>query len=259
MNGDKSMDRTKAEERLDPAECLERLKFETLLVELSARFINLPAEQVDDAIVDAQRRICDCVGLDVVVLWQWEADAPGVFTLTHHYRRREGPPLTRQLPVAEAFPWGLREVQAGRSYFFPPWTTCRPAPNAIGIRCAISGRGTPWSCRWPSAAARRSGPSASTTWPRRAFGRTCWSSVSDWRRRFSPTPWRAGDTKRRCRIARTGWPWRRTRPESGCGAWIWPPGAIGRRPRPRRRSDSVPRTRSRWSAFWRRSCPKIGP
>lgn len=118
MNDKQSKDVTEAEERLDPAECWKRLKFETLLVELSARFIHLPAEQVDAAIVDAQRRICECVGLDMVVLWQREADAPGIFTLTHHYRRREVPPLTKPLQVAEFFPWGLRELQAGRSFLF---------------------------------------------------------------------------------------------------------------------------------------------
>ena len=42
---------------LDPPECAERLEFETLPTDLSARFIHLPVEQVDDAIVDAQRRI----------------------------------------------------------------------------------------------------------------------------------------------------------------------------------------------------------
>ena len=104
---------------LDPVECAERLRFETLLTDLSARFIHLSAEQVDDAIVDAQRRICECTGLDVVVLWQWEVDKPGLFTLTHHYRRMEGPPLTSQMKAAEFFPWGLREVQAGRRFLFP--------------------------------------------------------------------------------------------------------------------------------------------
>lgn len=118
MHDDQSKDVAGTDGKLDPAERLERLKFETLLIELSTQFIRLPAEQVDAAIVDAQRRICECIGLDVVVLWQWEADAPGLFTLTHHYRRREGPPLTRQLQAADAFPWGLREVQAGRSFLF---------------------------------------------------------------------------------------------------------------------------------------------
>jgi len=118
VKNDQSKEKAGANGGLEPAECIERLKFETLMTDLSARFIHLPAEQVDAAIVDSLRRICECTGLDVVVLWQREADAPGIFTLTHHYRRREGPPLTRELQAAEFFPWGLREVQAGRSFLF---------------------------------------------------------------------------------------------------------------------------------------------
>lgn len=114
MNGDKSMDRTEAEERLDPAECLERLRFETLLVELSARFINASADQVGAEIEHAQRRICECLGLDLAMLWQWQAEAPDVFTLTHHYRRMEGPPIARQLDGAPPVPWARREILAGR-------------------------------------------------------------------------------------------------------------------------------------------------
>ena len=116
MMSGKSKGKTKQGKSLDFGKRGQPLHFETLLADLSARFIHLPVEQVDDAIVDAQRRICECIGLDVVVLWQWEVDARGLFTLTHHYRRREGPPLTRQLQAADAFPWGLREVQAGRSF-----------------------------------------------------------------------------------------------------------------------------------------------
>ena len=100
---------------LDPAECMERLRFETLLTELSAGFIHLPADQVDAAIVDAQHRVCDCLGLDLAVLWQWEYETPGTFTLTHHYRRGDGPPISSQLQASELWPWSLREIQANRS------------------------------------------------------------------------------------------------------------------------------------------------
>jgi PAS domain S-box-containing protein len=99
----------------DGSECEERLRFEMLLTDLSARFINLPADQVDVTIVDAQRRICECLGLDLCVLWQWEVAEPGVFTLTHHYRRLEGPPITSQLQATESFPWALRQLQAGNA------------------------------------------------------------------------------------------------------------------------------------------------
>ncbi len=100
---------------MDPAECMERLRFETLLTELSAGFIHLPADQVGAAIVDAQHRVCDCLGLDLAVLWQWEYETPGTFTLTHHFRRGDGPPISSQLQASELWPWSLREIQANRS------------------------------------------------------------------------------------------------------------------------------------------------
>ena len=88
----------------DRRECEEQLRFETLLADLSARFVNLPAEQVDSEIQNAQRQLCECLGLDLAVLWQWEVDLPGVFTLTHHYRRGDGPPICRELQAAELWP-----------------------------------------------------------------------------------------------------------------------------------------------------------
>ena len=46
----------------------ERLIFEELLSDLSARFVNLPADQVDGEIENAQRRVCEL--LDLAVVWQ---------------------------------------------------------------------------------------------------------------------------------------------------------------------------------------------
>jgi hypothetical protein len=37
----------------------ERLRFETLLADLSTRFVSVPAGQVDREIEDAQRRVCE--------------------------------------------------------------------------------------------------------------------------------------------------------------------------------------------------------
>ena len=55
----------------------ERLKFETLLAELSARFINLPVDQIDSEIKEAQRRICEFLDLDRSTLWQVCRESPG--------------------------------------------------------------------------------------------------------------------------------------------------------------------------------------
>ena len=106
---------TQANSRLQ-IELQDQLRFESLLAILSSKFINVPTDQVDAIIEEAQRRICEWFGIDLCVLWQWEFDAPGIFTLTHYYRRVHGPPISRQLRASEHFPWGLREVQAGRSF-----------------------------------------------------------------------------------------------------------------------------------------------
>ena len=52
------------------AEIDKQLRFETLLAEISTLFINLPADQIDGKIEDAQRRICEFLDLDRSTLWQ---------------------------------------------------------------------------------------------------------------------------------------------------------------------------------------------
>jgi len=82
------------------AELEERLRFETLLANLSARFVNVPPDHVDAEIVDAQRSICECPGFDLSALWQQPAgEHPDIFVQTHYYRSLEGPPAPdRMLP-----------------------------------------------------------------------------------------------------------------------------------------------------------------
>jgi hypothetical protein len=48
----------------------DRLRFEALLAETSSRFINLPADRMDDGIEGAQRRICGFLDLDRSSPWQ---------------------------------------------------------------------------------------------------------------------------------------------------------------------------------------------
>ena len=52
------------------AELEERLRFEALLADLSARFVHVPADQVDRMIEEAQRRIVQALGLDRSTLLQ---------------------------------------------------------------------------------------------------------------------------------------------------------------------------------------------
>ena len=91
----------------------ERLEFESLLVDISARFINLPVEQIDNEIEDSQGRICECIGLDFTALWRLSNESPRNYVLTHYYRHLEGPPLPERMTADEHFPWCLEHVGAG--------------------------------------------------------------------------------------------------------------------------------------------------
>ncbi len=98
----------------------ERLRFESLLAEVSVRFVNLPAEQVDGEIEDAQRRICDCLGLDLSALWEWASvERPDLMTLTHLYRPLGGPPVPEPMDAQTYFPWSLEQARSGKVIAIP--------------------------------------------------------------------------------------------------------------------------------------------
>jgi len=94
-------------------ELVKGIDFEKVLAELSARFVNVPSGQVDREIMDAERRICELLGLDLSALWQWSDEASGCFTPTHLYIAQKGPQPPGSLKV-EDFPWYSRQMLAGR-------------------------------------------------------------------------------------------------------------------------------------------------
>ena len=113
------------------AELEERLRFETLLADLSARFVNVPAGEVDREIMDAQRRLCEFLGLDMSALRQWSDEAPGVFTLTYFYSAQESPPPPRKLKQ-EAYPWIVQQMRAGRIVAFASVEDLPPSKEGGG-------------------------------------------------------------------------------------------------------------------------------
>jgi PAS domain S-box-containing protein len=103
------------DEPLDENETTEpRRAFDTLIANLSVKFINLPAEEIDAEIEDAQCCVCQCLCLDVSALWQWSAESPGNLALTHLYRSLEGPPAAASMDAKEYFPWCLEQLLAGK-------------------------------------------------------------------------------------------------------------------------------------------------
>ena len=88
------------------------LAFETLIAELSSRFINLSPGDVDHEIDDALRRVCQLLGIDLAVLWQWSG-APPVLRGDPLPLRRSGTGAARAV-APEQFPWYHEQMVAGR-------------------------------------------------------------------------------------------------------------------------------------------------
>lgn len=124
---------------------MERVSdFERLISDLSTRFINLKASEVDSEIREAQRRVCEFLGVDRSVLWQGSDTAPAAFAPSHVYLsdeslRSEGP-LTQ-----DGFPWISQQIMAGRAVILSsidefPEEAAVDLENArrLGVRSSIN-------------------------------------------------------------------------------------------------------------------------
>ena len=103
------------EESTPTADHLEhRLGFETMLADLSSRFINLPPGEVDREIEEALGRVCGAVGIDLAVLWQWLPASPETATATHLYFQGGGPRPDLTLRQ-DQYPWVAEQMMLGRT------------------------------------------------------------------------------------------------------------------------------------------------
>ena len=98
------------------AELEERLRFETLLSDLSARFINLPADEVDKEIEAALGRIVPFLGLDRSTLFQLSEDETTL--LVSHCWAAPGFESVKGLIPRDMVPWALARVLQGRTIQF---------------------------------------------------------------------------------------------------------------------------------------------
>ena len=93
------MDCSPEELRVDPD---DRLRFEMLLVELSARFVSVTADSIDEEIVNAQRQIVQALDLDRSVLGQLGEGGKG-FVYTHSWYLPGLEPIPES--AAKSLPW----------------------------------------------------------------------------------------------------------------------------------------------------------
>jgi formate hydrogenlyase transcriptional activator len=89
----------------------DSVEFERLIGELAATFVNPHADAVDDAILEAQRRIVEAFDLDRSSLFQLTADGDD-FILTHNWTRTSAP-IPADAPPRELFPWSVAKILKG--------------------------------------------------------------------------------------------------------------------------------------------------
>ena len=100
----------------DVDDLAQRLRFETVLSDLSARFINLPADQVDSEIEAGLRRLVECLGLDRSTLFQRSEDEK-TLVVTHGWAT-PGFEVIKRVIAREELPWALRQVLIGETILF---------------------------------------------------------------------------------------------------------------------------------------------
>ncbi len=104
------------ETRAVTAPLQEIREFERLLADLSARFINLPAAEIDGAIRDALRRIVEILGVDRSSLYRYPPQT-GEAHITHSWAV-EGVPAGVPRDTSQSFPWIHRRVRSGQPVVF---------------------------------------------------------------------------------------------------------------------------------------------
>jgi formate hydrogenlyase transcriptional activator len=118
-----------------------QLEFERLVAELSASFINLPADRVDGAMRDALRRLGEALDLDRCTFFRLQPDSTAVAPVG--WQRPGIPPAPAPIAIREQFPWVHETILAGRLLHFSsvdeiPSAVDRAGYKSIGTRSAVT-------------------------------------------------------------------------------------------------------------------------
>ena len=118
-----------------------QLEFERLVAELSVRFINLPSDQVADAIREALRRIGEALSLDRCTFFRIEPD--GTLSAAISWQLPGIPEIASPISGRERFPWALATALAGEVISFSsvdeiPNPVDRESYRAAGTRSTVT-------------------------------------------------------------------------------------------------------------------------
>lgn len=120
------------------------LRFERLMSDLSATFINLPADRIDDVIQDGLRRVVETLGIDRSSLTRVAPDSGQLHT-THSWAAAGALRLRTTAWPQDAFSWLLAQGRAGKTVAFSSLDELPPEAGAeklayrgIGIRSHVA-------------------------------------------------------------------------------------------------------------------------
>ena len=92
----------------------EQLQFEMFIARISTSFINIPADQIDSEIENAQRQICEYLDLDLCAVWQQVTDDQDKVIMTHLYPHMPNMPDPETFNAAIHYPWIWSQIQGGQ-------------------------------------------------------------------------------------------------------------------------------------------------
>jgi len=108
--------RKEIELRKHAEEMLKRqVRFETLLADISARFVNLPSDRIESEIEYAQRLICEFLEIDRSTLWQVCEGEPDTLLLSNLHQPPEILIPPERMNARDFFPWILQKVLGGET------------------------------------------------------------------------------------------------------------------------------------------------
>ena len=111
----------------------ERRDFEPLITELAARFVMVPPDQVDEAIVDSIRRISEMLDLDRGSWWHVQKDSSDAL-MTHAWTRAEYRVMQTGESASTNVPWILSRLQNGEIVTVTDADTIPSAIDREGLR-----------------------------------------------------------------------------------------------------------------------------
>ena len=97
----------------------QRLRFEMLLADVCAQFVNVPPDDLDSKIENAQRLICESLRVDHSSVWQVSENDPDQFVMTHSYRDPKLKPLPSRPVLKEYFPWVQSKILKKKTISVP--------------------------------------------------------------------------------------------------------------------------------------------